>query len=473
MASLDELLAQRSKENLIALIKEMIALQPDLARLLHLPLRPDSAVPLDLEAVRKQVDYALTRDDAAWIAHELERLAEMADRYLEAGVPTTAGTLYDLILRETLARIEDWWLEWDEDGDIQGVLSRCAEGLDNCLGKVHDPATRRAWLEVLLEAELEDIRLGGADFVWPAREIVLRQATDEEWAWIQTRVREEVQRARDWAREALVEFLAARLAAGREAEIDGLMLQLGTPHQQAFVLLGLGRIEEAVKIALQHFAGLPGLVIQFADALVSAGYGEAATAYMIEQTRRERFSASYLSWLARYYEEHGDGHAASDALRRQFEKWPALETYQELRRLASELGTWKSVRPALLSTLDPIRHASLLLNIALDEGDVAWGLEIASQAGALLMPDARLRLAQAAEADQPRAALEIYRALAERAIAAQGRQNYRAAARHLLRIRELYQQMGEEATWQEYIARLRAEHRRLRALREELDSAGL
>ena len=33
------------------------------------------------------------------------------------------------------------------------------------------------------------------------RGIVLRRATDEEWAWIQTRVREEV-RGLNWAREA-------------------------------------------------------------------------------------------------------------------------------------------------------------------------------------------------------------------------------------------------------------------------------
>ena len=100
-------------------------------------------MPLDLEAVRKQVGYALTREDAAWAGHELEHLAEMADCYLEAGTPTTAGAIYHLVLSETRSRFEDWRLEWDEDGDIQNVLDKCAEGLDNCLEQVRDPAIRQ------------------------------------------------------------------------------------------------------------------------------------------------------------------------------------------------------------------------------------------------------------------------------------------------------------------------------------------
>ncbi len=474
MEPLDKRLAERSKEELIALVKEMIAQQPELARLLDLPLRPGSSVPLDLDVVCKQVGYALAREDAEWAGRELRRLAEMADRYLEAGSPETAGALYHLILAETLSRFEDWWLDWDRGADIQRVLGDCAEGLEQCLEQVSDPAIRRPWLEALLEAKLEDTRLGGVDFAWPAGEVVLRQATDEEWGWIEARVQQEIQKARDWAHGVLVEFINTRLAeSGREAEAEAFTLAQGTPSQQAFLLVRLDRVEEAVEIARQHFTKLPGLVIDFANALVEAGHGEVAAAYMVEQSRRERFAGSYLSWLARYFEEHGDRPAALDARRRQFEESPELETYRELRRLAGELGTWPSLRPALLNMLDPIRQARLLLDIALDEGDVAWGLEIASRRGVWLGREAYSRLAQAAEADHPRAALEIYRSLAEQTIAARDRGNYRAAAGHLLRVRELYRGLDEEAAWQTYIAGLREGNRRLRALREELDRVGL
>ena len=474
LPSLDESLAERSREDLIALIKEMIARQPDLARLLELPLGPDSSVPFDLAALRKQVSYALSRDDAEWAARELERLQETADRYLEVDNPAAAGALYHLILDETLSRFEEWWLEWDRDGDIMCVLGDCAEGLDRCLDRVSDLETRRPWLEALLEARLEDIRLGGVDFAWPAGEVVLRQATDEEWTWIEARLRREMQRARDWGREVLVRFLAARLEmAGRETEADAFVLEHGTPQQRAFLLIQLGRVEEAVDVARQHFAKLPGLVTRFADALVEAGHEEAAVAYMAEQARHERYASHYRPWLARYFEEHGDQEEALELWRRQFAEWPRFETYQKLRRLAGELGIWEDLRPALLKTLDPQRQASLLLQIALDERDVAWALEIVSRPGAWISASELIRVAQAAEADYPRSALEIYRRQAERAIAARGRGNYQTAAAHLLRVRDLYHRLGQDATWEAYIAHLQQEHQRLRALQDELNKAGL
>jgi uncharacterized Zn finger protein len=104
---------------------------------------------------------------------------------------------------------------------------------------------------------------------------------------------------------------------------------------------------------------------------------------------------------------------------------------------------------------------------------VAWAIEIVSRPGAFLGQDGRIRVARAAEADHPKAAAGLYRAEAERLIAAQGRANYVVATEHLLRVRDLHRRLGEEAAWTVYVARLRQEHRRLRALREELDRVGL
>ena len=470
----DETLAQRSKDELIALIQEMVTREPELARLLELPLGPEGSVPFDLSAFRKQAVYALSREDAEWAGRELERLRETADRYLEADNPTAAGALYHLILAETLQRFEDWWMGGDRDGDITGVLGDCAEGLDRCLDQVSDSQTRHPWLEALLNAELQDIRLGGMDFAWPAGEVVLRQATDEEWAWIEARVRREIQGASDWTRGALVGFLTKRMEmSGQEADAAAFVLEHGTPQQQAFLLIQLGRVGEAVEVARQHFANLPGLVKRFADALVEAGHGEAAVAYMAEQVRHERYAYYYRPWLAHYFEEHGDQQAALELWQRQFEEQPWFETYQELRRVAGDMGIWETLRPALLKKLDPQRQASLLLQIALDEGDVAWALEIASRPGARLNADELIRVAQAAEAEHPRAALRIYRQQAEQAIAARGRGNYQMATGHLLRVRDLHRRLGEAATWEAYIAHLREEQRRLRALQDELSRAGL
>jgi uncharacterized Zn finger protein len=354
------------------------------------------------------------------------------------------------------------------------VLGDCAESLDQCLDQVSDPDVRQPWLEVLLDAHLEDVRLGGMDFAWPAGDVVLRQANNAEWAWIEARLRQEIQKASDWERDTLVDLLTTRLqATGQDAQADTLVLEQGTPRQQAFRLLELGRVDESIDVARQHFADLPGLVIDFADAVVNAGHGEKAAAYMAEQLAHERHTASYRPWLAHYSEEHEEPHAALALWRLQFEERPRFDTYQELRRLAGELGTWAGLRPTLLRTLDPLRQASLQLEIALNEGDVAWALKIAAQPGALLGHESRIRAARAAEADHPEAAIRLYCTETERLIAAQGRASYIVAVEHLLRVRDLQRRLGEEAAWEAYVSHLRQDHRRLRALREEIDRAGL
>lgn len=470
---LDELLAQRSKQDLISLVKEMIVRQPDLARLLDLPLHPESPVTLDLAKFEKQVNYALSREDAEWASRELRSLNEMANRYLMVDDPTTAGTLYHLILEKALVHFEGWWPEWDSEGDVSTALSACAEGLGECLEEVEDEETRQPWLDVLLEAELTDIRHGGIDFIWRAGDLVLEQATEEEWTRIEARLRREIESSGDWPHGVLVRFLTARLQmAGQESEAKAFILAHGTAKQKAFLLLELGRIDEAVEIARRHFADLPGLVLDFANRMVDAGHGEAAVAFMVEQVKDGR-SFHYKPWLARRFEEQGDAEAALDMWRCQFDESPRFETYQDLRRLATQTGVWDHLRSTLLGNLDTQRYATLLIDVALDEGNVERALEILSQPGALMRAETQLRVAQAAEADHPRAAIEIYQSRAERAIAARGRGNYVMAAELLLRVRDLYRRLGKESTWQGYITRLREEHRRLRALKEELQRAGL
>ena len=100
--------------------------------------------------------------------------------------------------------------EIDEDGGIALVIDEFAVGLGQCLKKSEANAeTRRTWLGTLLEAELADIEMGGIDLAPSAREAVLEHANDEEWAWIEERLKTSISKSRDWQREALARFLAA------------------------------------------------------------------------------------------------------------------------------------------------------------------------------------------------------------------------------------------------------------------------
>ena len=84
-----------------------------------------------------------------------------------------------------------------------------------------------------------------------------------------------------------------------------------------------------------------------------------------------------------------------------------------------------------------------------------------------------LRVARAAEESRPRDAIRLYLVEVERLIGARGRGNYAEAANYLLRVRAVHKQMDEEKSWQTLMANLREKNRRLPAMQDEFNQAGL
>jgi uncharacterized Zn finger protein len=207
------LLAERSQEELIALISEMIKREPELLSLVELSVATEQArrgKPLDVAAYRRQARRALQHETPHAVKKELRSLRELAAHLDEAGDWLNAGMIYHAFLDEAVRGYDDMLREIDEDGDIAILIDEFALGLSQCLKKSKaDDQTRRAWLEVLLEAELTDIEIGGIDLAPSARKAVLENASDEEWAWIEKRVRGAISKSRDWGQEELARFLAA------------------------------------------------------------------------------------------------------------------------------------------------------------------------------------------------------------------------------------------------------------------------
>ena len=137
--------------------------------------------------------------------------------------------------------------------------------------------------------------------------------------------------------------------------------------------------------------------------------------------------------------------------------------------------------------LEQAGNTTLLIQIALDEGDIDRALQLLkgmarkdihgytynNSYGYYGFGDIALQVARAAEEARPREAIELYRQSAERLIALRGRQNYQEACKSLAKMRALYEKLGELEAWTTYITALREQNRNLRALREELAAAGL
>jgi uncharacterized Zn finger protein len=466
-------LAGKSKEDLITLIQEMLKREPELERLLDLPFKPDLEAPLDLTAFRRQIDFILQKrfSEPEERAFELAAMVETADRFAVEEHWIAAGAIYHLILSEIVPVYDELY---DEDGDISSVLQECALGLELCFTEGSpDSPTRNSWFEALLEAEYKNIEMGGIDLAYPAQDILVEHTTDEEWREIAARVRERIGSLKEgysrWGREALVNLLARRLErTAREEEISDLIFDWGSEQQQAFELLRQRRFAQAVAIAEKHFVDLPGLVLQFADALVHSGGTDEAIAYVTGQLGT-RYRSSYLNWLAKLAEKQLDHPTALEWWLKLFRESPVLEIYRNLGAVARWLEQWDSLRRHLIGELESKEQWDLLIEIALEEGNVARALE--------LLPRQRwgrheLKVAQAAETDYPQDSIEIYCQAVDRLIADRGRDNYQTAASILQSVKRLYERLDAHANWERYLTGLRALHSRLPALQDELKRAG-
>ena len=98
-----------------------------------------------------------------------------------------------------------------------------------------------------------------------------------------------------------------------------------------------GRYAEAVDLAKHHFSELPGVVTQFADALVAAGAAAEAEAYVVGLSKT-RQGAHYLTWLANHAEQTGRLATALDLWQQDMLASPSLQTYIKIRELAQGAG---------------------------------------------------------------------------------------------------------------------------------------
>lgn len=473
-------LEQRSKDELIALIEKMLKHHPELERLVELP-QATSGEPITPQLVKRQVEKVFGNlsyrgwddGDLASVGHELTQLVEVGDGYLLQGDLASALAVYQTVVEEVIKRYGELS---DEEGELAEVVNRCTEGLASLLAATSDEARREDLLRILFEIYLEDLRLGGYGLGEDVPEKIIHYASEAERAHVAAWVREALPQGNDFGvrfrREAMGRFL---LGLHGDQLDDEAFLRLcresGRVKDLVERLLLLGRVDEA----LQETAKVEDYeLLTLAELFVQQGHGArvhpliAARAAQHPPERHHAWRERFYTWLRDWARRSGDNARALELTEAMFWQHPHFGAYQELRHDAERAGRWQTVRIGLLKRLEKARKHVLLTEIYLHEGEVAAALATVKQTygGALA-----IRVAQAAEADHPEAALALYRNEIDRLIEARGRESYQQAARYLLRARDLHERLGLD--WQNYLARLKDEHRRLRAFQEELHRAGL
>lgn len=333
---------------------------------------------------------------------------------------------------------------------------------------------RQSWLAVLLEAGLADISLGGVGFASGASHILIEQATEEEWPLLEKQLVEVVAGSDGWKREALVDILVGwNDGHGRHDEACRIINEAGTTEQRMFLLARDGKPDDAVALAMERFMGRPGMMVSLAEVLVESGAAEAAVTLLTQLANSREPDPSYLEWLALHYRKNNDLEAALTWQRAFFMKRLQVEPFTALREIADRIGCWEDVRTGLLKELEKEKRIGPLIEIAVHEGDAVRALELQPIAVREGWGDYREEVARIAEKERPLQAIALYRGLAADAITQRQRQAYAHAAAFLRRAKALSERVGCGKEWQGYLAVLRKEHLRLRALQDELNRAGL
>jgi len=473
---------------------------------------------------RRQVADAFRRDTPR-ITEELLAVKQTADRLAQQGDVLGAATIYETLVTEIFeqshlyydeARYDDYYEEegyYPEEEGLEGLVKECIEALGNGLADEQaDRVAREKSIAVLLAIYRRDLHADDSHgFAESAAEQLVRYTTPLERQTIA-----------EWIREALAD--EEQEIAGSERQTYGkfwLDLQNETLDDEAYLricretgrtadlvdrLLALGRIDEAAQETRRaddySLLGLANLFIQHgqdavAERLVKARISgpirpakDAAGLVLRSQPGRaeeEEPDWRILEWLQKYYRDRGNHATELEMAETLFRTQPSLKRYQELRARSERLDRWEGLRRELLTFLEQARNTSLLIQIALDEGDIdqalqrlqgtakkdGYGYTYSDRYSYYGYSDVAFEVARAAEEPRPHAAIELYRQFAERLIAMRDRKRYELACTYLVKVRALYEKLGEDEAWTSYVAALREQNRNLRALKEELANAGL
>ncbi len=420
-----------------------------------------------------------------------------------------------LVIHEE-AVYDDYYEEegyYPEEEGLEGLVVECIEALGSYLADEQtDRVAREKSIAVLLAIYQRDLHADDSHgFAERAADQLVRYTTPLERQtiaeWIREALADEEQEITGSERQAYGKFW---LDLQNEALDDEAYLRIcretGRISDLVDRLLALGRIDEAAQETRRaddySLLGLANLFIQHgqdavAECLMKARISapirpakDAAGLVLRSQPGRaeeEKPDWRVLEWLQKYYRDRGNHAAELEMAQTLFRTQPSLKRYQELRDLSGRLDRWEGPRRELLAFLEQAKNTSLLIQIALDEGDIdqalqrlqgtakkdGYGYTYIDRYGYYGYSDVAFEVARAAEETRPHAAIELYRQFAERLIAMRDRKRYELACTYLVKVRALYEKLGDGEAWTSYVTALREQNRNLRALKEELAEAGL
>ncbi len=477
--SLDVVLEKLSKPELIALIKQMLEQEPDLESLLELPLAGGESKPLNMKAIRQQANRAFQEVDYEWgyageIKRDLNPLLKLAAGYLSRNDAENSALIYETVI-ETIMDNENAALG-DEEGELLKVIYDCAEALGNCLTTITNSKKRNEILQILFSAyQWDSIKMGGIGAADCVPEILTSQTTPEERSEIAKWTREIMPKGKEWSDGYHREVLG-RLLLDLEADtLDDeaylkICRQTGRLNDLIERLLKLKRINEA-EDAAREAEEYP--LFKALDIFSQNEHVDLAEKLVTERLTKIK-DDRLLEWLANRLKERGDLAGSLELEELLFWKYPNIEKYEKLRKLAKQLNRWGDFHTHIITELENKKDYNFLTRIYLLEKEAGLALitleKLNPQWGDYSL---RIEVARAAKKQYPQEAVQLFVNEAERFINYRSRDNYSQAALCLREIRDVYHALKETQSWDKLIADIRERYKKLPALQDELNQLKL
>ena len=381
--AVDATLEKRSKPELIAIIKQMLDQEPDLESLLDLPLSAEDSKPLDIKVIRRQAQQAFRGTgyydewvDTGEIERNLNPLLKLAAGYLSRGDAENSALIYEIIIESVMDNEEV--VLGDEEGELLGVVYDCTEALGKCLEKIKEPKRRIDILQVLFSAyQWDSIKIGGVGAADCVPEILTSQTTPDERIEIAKWTREILPRGNNWSDGYHREVLG-RLLLDLEADIldDEAYLkicrQTGRSNDLIERLLKLKRIKEAEDEARKADDYSLFKTLEIFTRYKQTDLSEKLVIERLETGKD--VDERLIEWLSERLKERGDLAGSLKLEETLFWKYPNLEKYKKLHKLAKQLNCWNALRIQIIAELEKKKDFDFLINLYLYEKEVGNAL---------------------------------------------------------------------------------------------------
>jgi len=230
-------LSEKSREELLALLEQLVQRQPDIEPMVELLIELPLVTPaqeknrpgrgkertLDPSTIQSQVASAFYNAGEGWgatgrIAAELDRLCDIGKSFAEAGEWANAQAMYATVAEETIIQYEGL----HDEGQVSWILGVCAAGLLKCLeaqsalaqDEQLDTEEREELLTALFDLWKFGYNYGGIEV--DIAGAMAESVTEYERKMVEGWLREEMRLGQDfssqWHNRSIIHFLAIGLS---------------------------------------------------------------------------------------------------------------------------------------------------------------------------------------------------------------------------------------------------------------------